>query len=172
MRSTAAVTLVLKDSVPKELDMIEFLDPSISNENEMMVSEYFEIPCTNLETTVNGKHPCSEGTSGQIGEGFSLGGSAPAPGRRYVGYRSHLASFSKPKIRGLGIIGDEVFVDGGVLVKASKAKPQLEIDPRSPKVGRRSGGCRSGLRSMTLASTKKAPSMIEVEREEAWTVSK
>lgn len=73
-RSTAAVTLVMKDCVPKQLDMIEFLDPSISNKNEMMVSEYFEIPCTNLETTVNGKHPCSEEASGQIGEGFSSGG--------------------------------------------------------------------------------------------------
>lgn len=75
-RSATAVNLIMRDSevpicVPNELDMIEFLDPNIACENEMMVSEYFEIPCANLETTVSGKHPCLEEASGEIVEGSS-----------------------------------------------------------------------------------------------------
>nr|XP_027065107.1 uncharacterized protein LOC113691104 [Coffea arabica]XP_027065108.1 uncharacterized protein LOC113691104 [Coffea arabica]XP_027065109.1 uncharacterized protein LOC113691104 [Coffea arabica] len=37
------------DSVPCELDKIEFPDPEIVNENERMASEYFAIPCPDLE---------------------------------------------------------------------------------------------------------------------------
>lgn len=74
--SSTAVNLIMRDSevpicVPNELDMIEFLDPNIASENEMMVSEYFEIPCANLETTFNGKNRFLEEASGEIGEGSS-----------------------------------------------------------------------------------------------------
>ncbi|GKV38698.1 hypothetical protein SLEP1_g46583 [Rubroshorea leprosula] len=37
-------------SAPNELDKIEFPDPKIVNENQMMVSEYFGITCTNLDS--------------------------------------------------------------------------------------------------------------------------
>ncbi|KAK8542642.1 hypothetical protein V6N13_136802 [Hibiscus sabdariffa] len=42
----------LKDSEISEceLEKIEFPDPNIVNENQMMVSEYFGIPCSNLES--------------------------------------------------------------------------------------------------------------------------
>ncbi|XP_027061250.2 uncharacterized protein LOC113772494 [Coffea eugenioides] len=38
------------ESVPDELDKIEFPDPKILNENHLMVSEYFGIPCANLDS--------------------------------------------------------------------------------------------------------------------------
>ncbi|GLT57554.1 hypothetical protein SLA2020_305200 [Shorea laevis] len=37
-------------SAPNELDKIEFPDPKIVNENQMMVSEYFGITCTSLDS--------------------------------------------------------------------------------------------------------------------------
>ncbi|GKV43820.1 hypothetical protein SLEP1_g51072 [Rubroshorea leprosula] len=37
-------------SLPNELDKIEFPDPKIVNENQIMVSEYFGISCTSLES--------------------------------------------------------------------------------------------------------------------------
>lgn len=37
-------------SVPREFGMIEFLDPKIVNEHEMMVTEYYGIPCANLDS--------------------------------------------------------------------------------------------------------------------------
>ncbi|KAL4324060.1 hypothetical protein GQ457_11G012610 [Hibiscus cannabinus] len=42
----------LKDSEISEceLEKIEFPDPNIVNENQMMVSEYFGVPCSNLES--------------------------------------------------------------------------------------------------------------------------
>ncbi|KAL6999166.1 hypothetical protein U1Q18_000326 [Sarracenia purpurea var. burkii] len=38
------------NSLPCELDKIEFPDPKIVNENQMMVSEYFALPSTNLDS--------------------------------------------------------------------------------------------------------------------------
>ncbi|KAL3508415.1 hypothetical protein ACH5RR_027816 [Cinchona calisaya] len=38
------------ESVPNVLDKIEFPDPKILNENHLMVSEYFGIPCANLDS--------------------------------------------------------------------------------------------------------------------------
>ncbi|KAJ4846248.1 hypothetical protein Tsubulata_031267 [Turnera subulata] len=38
------------DSVPCELDKIEFRDPKIVNEDQMMVSEYIVISCSNLDS--------------------------------------------------------------------------------------------------------------------------
>ncbi|CAL5390330.1 unnamed protein product [Camellia sinensis] len=38
------------ESDPSEFDKIEFPDPNIVNENHRMVSEYFEIQCTNLDS--------------------------------------------------------------------------------------------------------------------------
>ncbi|KAK4751580.1 hypothetical protein SAY87_005062 [Trapa incisa] len=38
------------DPILNELDKIEFPDPKIVNESEMMVSEYFRMPCENLES--------------------------------------------------------------------------------------------------------------------------
>ncbi|OWM85835.1 uncharacterized protein LOC116215131 [Punica granatum] len=38
------------EPTPSEFDKIEFPDPKIVNENEMMVSEYFGIPCESLES--------------------------------------------------------------------------------------------------------------------------
>ncbi|KAL0710199.1 hypothetical protein Bca4012_017177 [Brassica carinata] len=38
------------ESVPDELDKIEFPDPNVANENEKMVSEYFEMSCSTIES--------------------------------------------------------------------------------------------------------------------------
>ncbi|ESQ42899.1 hypothetical protein EUTSA_v10013714mg [Eutrema salsugineum] len=38
------------ESVPDELDKIEFPDPNVANENEKMVSEYFGISCSTIDT--------------------------------------------------------------------------------------------------------------------------
>ncbi|KAF3453355.1 hypothetical protein FNV43_RR03795 [Rhamnella rubrinervis] len=40
----------ISESLPSELDKIEFPDPKIANEDEIMVSEYFGIPCSNLDS--------------------------------------------------------------------------------------------------------------------------
>ncbi|KAB1995402.1 hypothetical protein ES319_D13G158900v1, partial [Gossypium barbadense] len=37
-----------------ELEKIEFTDPKIVNENKMMVSEYFGIPCSSLDSEISG----------------------------------------------------------------------------------------------------------------------
>ncbi|KAJ8766544.1 hypothetical protein K2173_023791 [Erythroxylum novogranatense] len=42
------------DSVPTEFDKIEFPDPHIVNENQMMISEYFGIPCSSMEAEHSG----------------------------------------------------------------------------------------------------------------------
>ncbi|KAI8007979.1 hypothetical protein LOK49_LG07G02663 [Camellia lanceoleosa] len=86
-RSSAVLNLARQDSEvpisdPNELDKIEFPDPKIVNENEMMVSEYFGVPCDNLEsagteqlgTTDNGEHHSSQDSGVEITEGFSMGG--------------------------------------------------------------------------------------------------
>ncbi|KAK9285220.1 hypothetical protein L1049_024408 [Liquidambar formosana] len=41
---------VIPDSHPTEFDKIEFPDPKIANENHRMVSEYFGIPCTDMDS--------------------------------------------------------------------------------------------------------------------------
>uniref|UniRef100_A0A5B6ZUZ7 C2 domain-containing protein n=1 Tax=Davidia involucrata TaxID=16924 RepID=A0A5B6ZUZ7_DAVIN len=54
----------------------EFPDPKLVNENEMMVSEYFGIPCSDLEklgTTENDNHFSSEEIGVCIVESFSRG---------------------------------------------------------------------------------------------------
>ncbi|KAF8116923.1 hypothetical protein N665_0014s0181 [Sinapis alba] len=38
------------ETVPDELDKIEFPDPNVANENEKMVSEYFEMSCSTIES--------------------------------------------------------------------------------------------------------------------------
>ncbi|KAG6577499.1 hypothetical protein SDJN02_23192, partial [Cucurbita argyrosperma subsp. argyrosperma] len=40
----------LTEPRPSDLDMIEFPDPKIANEDQIMVSEYFGIPCSNLDS--------------------------------------------------------------------------------------------------------------------------
>ncbi|KAF9672579.1 hypothetical protein SADUNF_Sadunf11G0056800 [Salix dunnii] len=40
----------IQESLPCELDKIEFPDPKVVNENQMMVSEYFRIPCSHLDS--------------------------------------------------------------------------------------------------------------------------
>ncbi|KAJ6333227.1 hypothetical protein OIU77_009149 [Salix suchowensis] len=40
----------IQESLPCELDKIEFPDPKVVNENQMMVSEYFQIPCSHLDS--------------------------------------------------------------------------------------------------------------------------
>ncbi|PON43303.1 C2 domain containing protein [Parasponia andersonii] len=40
----------ISESLPSELDKIEFPDPKIVNEDQIMVSEYFGIPCNSLES--------------------------------------------------------------------------------------------------------------------------
>ncbi|CAH8381835.1 unnamed protein product [Eruca vesicaria subsp. sativa] len=38
------------ESVPDELEKIEFPDPNVANENEKMVSEYFEMSCSTIDS--------------------------------------------------------------------------------------------------------------------------
>lgn len=40
----------IQESLPCEFDKIEFPDPKVVNENQMMVSEYFGIPCSSLDS--------------------------------------------------------------------------------------------------------------------------
>lgn len=50
--SALASQMTLKDSesVPSDFDKIEFPDPHIAKENQMMVSEYFGLPCASMDT--------------------------------------------------------------------------------------------------------------------------
>ncbi|XP_052178239.1 uncharacterized protein LOC127792005 [Diospyros lotus] len=78
-RSSAAANPV---SDPNELDKIEFPDPKIVNENELMVSEYFGIPPADYESTnpespssvENGEHLSSEDTTVEMAEDLPTGG--------------------------------------------------------------------------------------------------
>ncbi|KAF8391653.1 hypothetical protein HHK36_023960 [Tetracentron sinense] len=40
----------IPDSLPSDYDKIEFPDPKIANEDHLMVSEYYKIQCTNLDS--------------------------------------------------------------------------------------------------------------------------
>lgn len=70
------------NSLPTELDKIEFPDLNVVNENQIMVSEYFGIPCTDLESqsqsseslvsSKNDNH-LSSGVGVNVGESFSSG---------------------------------------------------------------------------------------------------
>ncbi|KAJ0261626.1 hypothetical protein HA466_0047060 [Hirschfeldia incana] len=53
------------ESVPDELDKIEFPDPNVANENEKMVSEYIEMSCSTIESETSDieKHVTSSVTS-------------------------------------------------------------------------------------------------------------
>ncbi|XP_059661185.1 uncharacterized protein LOC132307443 [Cornus florida] len=72
----------ISSSIPNEFDKIEFLDPKIMNENEMMVSEYFGIPCADQEpqisdslgTTENDNHHSSDDMVDHILESLPTGG--------------------------------------------------------------------------------------------------
>ncbi|KAF8410829.1 hypothetical protein HHK36_003366 [Tetracentron sinense] len=46
----AVQDLKLPDSLPSDYNIIEYPDPEIENENHLMVSEYFGIPCTKLDS--------------------------------------------------------------------------------------------------------------------------
>ncbi|XVF70800.1 hypothetical protein PTKIN_Ptkin11bG0190800 [Pterospermum kingtungense] len=70
----------LKDSETSEceLEKIEFPDPKIVNENQMMVSEYFGIPCSNLDSesseslvTSDAENQLSSDIGVQVVESFS-----------------------------------------------------------------------------------------------------
>ncbi|RVX14771.1 hypothetical protein CK203_011844 [Vitis vinifera] len=69
----------ISESMPSDYDAIEFPDPKIMNENQLMVSEYFGIPCTNLDsrssegTLDNDSHLSSEKLGVQVVESFSEG---------------------------------------------------------------------------------------------------
>lgn len=64
----AATGGAIAESIPCELVKIEFPDPQIVNENEQMVTEYYAIPCTELDgqssehidSKENGEHVSSE----------------------------------------------------------------------------------------------------------------
>lgn len=66
--------LDLSKSHPSDLDMIEFPDPKIANEDQIMVSEYFGIPCSNLDSESSESLPISEGENHGISvvESFSI----------------------------------------------------------------------------------------------------
>lgn len=69
----------ISESMPSDYDAIEFPDPKIMNENQLMVSEYFGIPCSNLDsrssegTLDNDSHLSSEKLGVQVVESFSEG---------------------------------------------------------------------------------------------------
>lgn len=50
----------LPESVSSDFDNIEFPDPKIANENQMMVSEYYEIQCNNLESQSSESYATSD----------------------------------------------------------------------------------------------------------------
>ncbi|KAF8414217.1 hypothetical protein HHK36_002217 [Tetracentron sinense] len=70
----------ISDSLPSDYDKIEFPDPKIANENHMMVSEYYGIACTNLDSessesldTSDTDNHLSPDIGVQVVESFSAG---------------------------------------------------------------------------------------------------
>ncbi|KAJ4907667.1 Calcium-dependent lipid-binding (CaLB domain) family protein [Raphanus sativus] len=70
MASSVSVDEAIKnqegsESVPDELEKIEFPDPNVANENEKMVSEYIEMSCSTIESETSDieKHVTSSVTS-------------------------------------------------------------------------------------------------------------
>ncbi|XP_062077552.1 uncharacterized protein LOC133782314 isoform X2 [Humulus lupulus] len=70
----------ISESLPSELDKIEFPDPKIVNEDEIMVSEYIQMPCNSLESDssenlVNheAENQLTEVVGVQVVESFSTG---------------------------------------------------------------------------------------------------
>ncbi|GMI63794.1 hypothetical protein like AT5G55530 [Hibiscus trionum] len=61
----------VKDSETSEFEKIEFPDPKIVNENQMMVSEYFGIPCSNLDSESLATSDAENSEMGVILESFS-----------------------------------------------------------------------------------------------------
>ncbi|KAG9443590.1 hypothetical protein H6P81_014930 [Aristolochia fimbriata] len=66
------------NSLPCEYTKIEFPDPNIANENHLMVSEYFGIPCTDLDSqspesliTTENDNNVDSGVGVQVVESFS-----------------------------------------------------------------------------------------------------
>lgn len=47
-------------SVPEDMDRIEFPDPKVANENDQMVEEYLEMPCSNVDSQSSGSHVSSD----------------------------------------------------------------------------------------------------------------
>uniref|UniRef100_A0A5B6YJV5 C2 domain-containing protein n=2 Tax=Davidia involucrata TaxID=16924 RepID=A0A5B6YJV5_DAVIN len=48
--TTLATNAEVPESLPSDFDKLEFPDPKIANENHLMVSEYFGIPCNSLDS--------------------------------------------------------------------------------------------------------------------------
>ncbi|XP_022156158.1 uncharacterized protein LOC111023111 [Momordica charantia] len=61
---------VNKLSHPSDLDMIEFPDPKIVNEDQMMVSEYIGIPCSDLDSERSESLAISDGENHHLSPGI------------------------------------------------------------------------------------------------------
>ncbi|KAJ7960868.1 Calcium-dependent lipid-binding domain-containing protein [Quillaja saponaria] len=80
-KDTTVQDTEISESLTSDLDKIEFPDPKVVNEDELMVSEYFGIPCTNFDsqssenlvTSDVENHLSSEAAGVRIVESFSTG---------------------------------------------------------------------------------------------------
>ncbi|XVF03714.1 hypothetical protein REPUB_Repub05bG0017500 [Reevesia pubescens] len=77
---TDVVTMKDSETSECELEKIEFPDPKIANENQMMISEYFGIPCSNLDSesseslvTSDAENQVSSEIGVRVVESFSTG---------------------------------------------------------------------------------------------------
>lgn len=70
----------ISESIQSDFDKIEFPDPKIANEDQLMVSEYFALPCNSLDsqsseslTTSDTENQLSSEVGGHVVESFSTG---------------------------------------------------------------------------------------------------
>uniref|UniRef100_A0A2N9J8C5 C2 domain-containing protein n=1 Tax=Fagus sylvatica TaxID=28930 RepID=A0A2N9J8C5_FAGSY len=70
----------ISESLPSDFEKIEFPDPKIANEDQLMVSEYFALPCNSLDSQSSGSLATSDAEnqfSSEVGvhvvESFSTG---------------------------------------------------------------------------------------------------
>ena len=70
----------ISESIQSDFDKIEFPDPKIANEDQLMVSEYFALPCNSLDsqsseslTTSDTENQLSSEVGGHVVESFSPG---------------------------------------------------------------------------------------------------
>ncbi|KAJ7963695.1 Calcium-dependent lipid-binding domain-containing protein [Quillaja saponaria] len=78
---TTVQDIEISESLPSELDKIEFPDPKVVNEDQLMISEYFGFPCSNLDSQSSDSlvtsdaedHLSSEAAGVRIVESFSTG---------------------------------------------------------------------------------------------------
>lgn len=119
--------LETRDSVPEDFENIEFPDPKIVNENQMMVSEYFGLACNDNNNNNNNNSLDSQTTESSDTESHELG-------VRVVESFSANSEDSKP-IPNVDSPPSSVSTNGSpsICIPATSQSSETPIIPKSPR---------------------------------------